>query len=302
MLFTIAIPTYNNQATIRKAVLSALNQDFDDDFEVLVVNNKSTDKTKQILKSIKNDKLRIIHNKRNVTMYANHNICLREAKGDYILFCHSDDILLKKALSVLKQKISERDYPSKYVVWGHSLFRDYFKVLIEFGWNINERIVGEFSPYIFVQRGLTPSGTCYSRESFVQYGGFFELKHRLQPSDSISMINIAFNGFIFEMIDDMYFERRNASTLSNVKDKERFDSFDEVGDLVISLYNDQIINELLFAKGKSIFSYYTYTLSRFRRYKILLLKSCILILFKNPYIVFNSMYRRTLLRIIFSWK
>jgi len=63
MLFTIAIPTFNNENTILTAIKSALNQDIDIEYEVLVVNNASTDLTLEKIKSIKSSKMRIINNK-----------------------------------------------------------------------------------------------------------------------------------------------------------------------------------------------------------------------------------------------
>lgn len=60
MLFTIAIPTYNNASTIRNAVDSALNQDYNQEYEILIVNNASTDSTLDKLSDYTDSKVRII--------------------------------------------------------------------------------------------------------------------------------------------------------------------------------------------------------------------------------------------------
>lgn len=69
MLFTIAIPTYNNASTIRNAVDSALNQDYNQEYEILIVNNASTDSTLDKLSDYTDSKVRIVSNERTVDLF-----------------------------------------------------------------------------------------------------------------------------------------------------------------------------------------------------------------------------------------
>ena len=55
-------------------------------------------------------------------MFENHNICLKEIKGDYVLLCHSNDTLYDCAMKILYKKISEREFPKKYIIWGIVIF------------------------------------------------------------------------------------------------------------------------------------------------------------------------------------
>ena len=87
MLFTIAIPTYNNVSTIKNAIDSALNQDYNQDYEVLVVNNASTDSTLEEISAYTGSKIRIVSNERTVDLFQNHTICFNEAKGFSISLC-----------------------------------------------------------------------------------------------------------------------------------------------------------------------------------------------------------------------
>jgi glycosyltransferase involved in cell wall biosynthesis len=210
--FTIAIPVYNGIKNITKAVKSAINQDFEFEFEVLVVDNDSNDGTSEILNRYSN-KIEIVKNIKTVSMYENHNICLKEAKGDYVLFCHSDDELRKNALSILYKEISAYDFPEKFVIWGRSMFRDYGEIYKRGGGEINKVLTGMDSVKSFIYSGLTPSGTCYSRKSFTDLGGFLNCSHRLSPSDWTTMMMLALDGFEFKMIDRIYFQRTFASTL-----------------------------------------------------------------------------------------
>lgn len=233
MLFTIAIPTYNNSNTILKAINSCLNIEFEEnEYEILIVNNASTDNTKEILKRITDSRVRIVENKKTVDLFENHNICFKEARGDYIVFCHSDDKVQRNILKILKRKLEERNYPEKYIIWGQSMFRDFYNFWGYFKINYNTIISGERAIKIFaIPNGLTPSGTCYSRKSIIEIGGFYKMKSRTTPSDWTIMLNAALNEFEFEMLDRLLFIRTYASTAVGITKKNRkqgiYDAFEE---------------------------------------------------------------------------
>lgn len=211
MLFSILIPTYNNATTIKTAVQSALHQDYSREYEVIVANNASTDRTADVLGSINNPKLKVITNSHTVSMYENHNVLLHEAKGDYVLFCHSDDQLCSNALSILADELNKRLYPNKFIIWGHSMIRDFSRYS---NIPINQMFSGEIAKRVFVQSGLTPSGTCFSRESMVLMGGF-PITEILCDIDWIFEALAAFNGWEFEMIDRLLYRREYASTYTD---------------------------------------------------------------------------------------
>lgn len=210
--FTIAIPVYNGVKNVADSIESGIRQDYKFDFEVLVVDNNSNDGTNKILDNY-SDEIEIVKNVKTVSMYENHNVCLEKAKGDYVLFCHSDDILHKNALSVLHKELSVYDFPDKFVIWGRSMFRDYGAGYQRAGGEINKVLAGMNSVKPFLYGGLTPSGTCYSRKSFLKLGGFLNCNHRLSPADWTTMMMLALDGFEFKMIDRLYFQRTFASTL-----------------------------------------------------------------------------------------
>ena len=145
-------------------------------------------------------------------MYENHNVLLHEAKGDYILFCHSDDQLCRGALSILAEELQRRLYPSKFIIWGHSMIRDFSRYNKDF--QINQMFSGEIAKRVFVQSGLTPSGTCFSREAMTQMGGF-PIPEILCDIDWIFEALAAFDGWEFEMIDRLLYRREYASTYTD---------------------------------------------------------------------------------------
>lgn len=95
-LFSVVIPAYNAERFIGLTIKSILQQTVQD-FEIVVVNDGSTDGTLQILESIQDGRLRII-TQENGGECAARNRGLREAKGEYISFIDSDDAWLPNHL------------------------------------------------------------------------------------------------------------------------------------------------------------------------------------------------------------
>lgn len=91
-LVSICIPAYNSEKYILKTVEHALNQTWKN-LEVLVVDDASTDKTVEILKTIKDPRFRYYVNEKNIGMTDNWNRCVCRCKGEYIKLLPADDIL-----------------------------------------------------------------------------------------------------------------------------------------------------------------------------------------------------------------
>ncbi|MEA3456068.1 MAG: glycosyltransferase [Campylobacterota bacterium] len=221
-LITIAIPVYNNEKTIRKTIDSCLDQQTKTPYEILIVDDASEDSIPEILASYTDEKIRIKTLTERVPLIANHNVCLNNASGDYVIFCHADDTLEPHAIETLSTKLKERNYPKKYLLWGHSMFRDYGLQLTKAGFRTDELIAGEYAALIPMHGGLTPSGSCYSRESFLAMGGFMHVDIMLAPSDITTMLHLALNGFRFEMMEEMIFVRKDASTMTRKTSTEDF--------------------------------------------------------------------------------
>ena len=96
-LVSIIIPTYNRAWILKQAIDSVFAQDYDN-FELIVVDDGSTDNTCDILNSYNQENFKIIYQENKVVSSArNKGISL--AKGDFIAFLDSDDLWLAKKLS-----------------------------------------------------------------------------------------------------------------------------------------------------------------------------------------------------------
>ena len=101
---TIIIPAYNAGDTILSTVNTVLSQNFTS-YELIIVNDGSTDNTSEILSSFNSrSNVRIIHQE-NKGVSSARNIGIDEAKGDYIVFLDADDRLYSDSLKVLYQAI-----------------------------------------------------------------------------------------------------------------------------------------------------------------------------------------------------
>jgi len=96
---TIFIATYNQCNFLENAIKSALNQDYPkENYEVLVINDGSTDDTKQILSKYKGN-VRIIHNN-HIGFIETCNQGIREAQGEYFIRLDSDDIFDSRIVTI----------------------------------------------------------------------------------------------------------------------------------------------------------------------------------------------------------
>ncbi len=94
---TVLMSVYNGEKYLREAVDSILNQTFKD-FEFIIINDGSTDKTLKILNSYNDPRMKIINNKKNIGLTRSLNKGLSIAKGEYIARQDSDDISMPERL------------------------------------------------------------------------------------------------------------------------------------------------------------------------------------------------------------
>lgn len=140
-MFTIVIPLYNKELSIKNTIESVLNQTYQK-FEIVIVNDGSTDNSTGIVESISDDRIKIIY-QQNQGVSAARNCGIKEAKYEWVAFLDGDDLWelnhleeITKMMDIFpneKVYVTSFEYSDKRKMFRHprenSIFKidDYFK-------------------------------------------------------------------------------------------------------------------------------------------------------------------------------
>ncbi len=166
--FSVIIPAYNRAAMLERALSSVFSQDFSD-YELIVVDDGSTDGTPEMLTMYRDDITIIRQQNRGVS--AARNAGLRHARAPWILFLDSDDEYLPGKFSAHREFINKN--PSILLHQTEELW-------IRRGRRVNpmkkhQKLAGNiFIPSLKLCL-ISPSCACVHRDLFDQYGMFDEL-------------------------------------------------------------------------------------------------------------------------------
>lgn len=108
VLLSIIMPTYNNEKTILSAISSVCMSN-STEFELIVINDGSTDGTESVIRSINDDRVKLI-NQENRGVSASRNIGISSSQGRYITFLDCDDLYVPDAINLLLKYIKENNF------------------------------------------------------------------------------------------------------------------------------------------------------------------------------------------------
>ena len=107
ILFSVIIPLHNKEAYISRTIQSVLNQTCED-FEIIVVDDASTDNSINTVKSINDSRIRIFNRSiPGAGGYAARNLGIEKARGKWICFLDADDVYLQNHLEKTKELINQ---------------------------------------------------------------------------------------------------------------------------------------------------------------------------------------------------
>lgn len=105
---SVILPTYNRGGLIKDTIESVLGQNYED-FELIIINDGSTDNTQEIVTKYQNKDSRVIYlEQKNKGEYATMNRGFSLARGAYITLVHSDDILAPDSLEARVKCLDNR--------------------------------------------------------------------------------------------------------------------------------------------------------------------------------------------------
>lgn len=170
--FTITIPSYKRGVLIKASLHSALNQDTQTPYEVIVIDNDSTpdSETERFIQTIPDSRLSYYKNEPNAGMVGNHNLCFKLSRTRYVVILHDDDILLPFALRMYERVMKETGD------FGMIASDDYImKDNVKPTWSVPEKLHLKRHKllYNFVRFHIQePSGTLYDKDKMEKIGGY----------------------------------------------------------------------------------------------------------------------------------
>lgn len=161
-LVSVLMTAYNREKYIAEAIQSVLISTYQN-FELLIVDDASTDKTIAIAKefALKDDRIKIYVNERNLGQFQNRNKAASYAKGKYIKYCDSDDKLFDWSLDYCVNMMERHpDACMGILNLNNEIKNEYF--------NSAEAIHTNFFHTEILSIG--PSGTILRRDAFKKIG------------------------------------------------------------------------------------------------------------------------------------
>ncbi len=164
--FSVIIPVYNRETTIARAINSVLNQTYSN-FEIIVINDGSTDKTMDVLNNFEN--IKILNTKNNGVSKA-RNLGVKSCSGKWLAFLDSDDEWIESKLEIQFEYI--KNNPEIKIVHGE-------EVWVRNGKRVNPKLKHSKGGGDQFERSLklcviSPSCVVIEKELFDQIGGFNE--------------------------------------------------------------------------------------------------------------------------------
>lgn len=219
-LVSVIISAFNAEAYISEAVQSILDQQYNN-LEILIADDYSSDRTRSIIDSIADSRIKRFHNDSNLGYLLTWNKLLLETKGNYITFQDADDVSLPGRIEKLVKFLEAN---SKMVLCGTNFIR-YFKP-----WGISQRshypLTDAEIRKAFENEIVPFNGTrvMIRKSMYEKVGGFREYFKELIAEDFDWILRIADQGQVANLPEVLYEYRyfsRSASKYSLQSPVER---------------------------------------------------------------------------------
>lgn len=243
--FSIIIPLYNKEKFIGKSVSSVLNQTYRN-FELIIVDDGSTDNSLDIVKSFSDARISIC-SKPNGGVSSARNFGIRKAHTDWIMFLDADDELYPKALENFNDGIKR--HPDYKVFLSNFLMIGFDGTEVLYSQITNETFLKNPIKAIWLRRVYSrPGNTVFHKSVLEQQGGYDEdLSYNEDYEFSLRILSYR-RACYLPFVSMKYIKCENSASV--IAHKYERDLISKVDTLALdSLYKKLIImNFLLFAK------------------------------------------------------
>ena len=178
-MISVVIPLYNKEASIAQSLKSVLSQEYDD-YEVVIVDDGSTDGSVAVVEAINDPRIRLIKQENGGPSKA-RNTGVKNAKGEWILFLDADDEMLPGALEFFSKKIQK--YTDVDMFLGEVIVNNgkAEHLAIEYKEGV---VINPFKSHVF-GRLFQCSGTTVYRKTIVEENPFDERVRRYEDLQRI---------------------------------------------------------------------------------------------------------------------
>lgn len=167
-MFSVVISLYNKELSIGNTIRSVLNQTYQD-FEIVIVNDGSTDKSLQVVEQINDSRIRII-NKPNGGVSSARNRGIKEASREWIAFLDGDDLWKENHLNTFQLNIEAND---KILIFSNSFAYMINNQLIH-AQNLKSGIIDNYFKIAINEPVIHTSSVCINKKIFEDIGVFNE--------------------------------------------------------------------------------------------------------------------------------
>jgi glycosyltransferase involved in cell wall biosynthesis len=241
MKISILIAAYNVEEFIEKCIISCCNQDLDKNlFEIIVVNDGSTDSTLSILNNLKKSITNlVVINQVNSGLGAARNTALLNAKGKYIWFIDGDDFIKENILNKIINEIEEHEL--NILVLDYAIVNQYHEIIKT---NANElKNFNEIcSGSEFYSSNFEKSYTVlfiFENKLFELNNLFFKERINMQDSEILPKILLHTNRISFLKSVAYYYVQHENSFTNSTNGKKRYEYFSSIIEVRNSLIDFQ---------------------------------------------------------------
>ena len=171
MDISVIIPLYNKGAKVKRAIDSVLSQRWNGKFEVIVIDDGSSDDSAKYVKSYQDERVHYFY-KTNGGVSSARNRGIQEANGKWILFLDADDELLPGALD--KYEILVKEYPEASVLVQKQNLYNSKGLIQKIIWGFKSSYITRF-PFLTIWLNLCfpcPRNFCFKKKLCKQSGEF----------------------------------------------------------------------------------------------------------------------------------
>ncbi len=219
--FSVIIPLYNKQNYVENALNSILNQTFTD-YEIIIVNDCSTDKSIAKIESYLSEKITLIHHEKNQGLSATRNTGIKNAKADYVTYLDADDLWKPTFLETIHRLIVNFPEAKIFGTNYEEIYGD--KILKPF--NNSDTLADDFEGIIDffkinIKQGIYNHGSvCFHKAVFEKVGLYDEKINFSEDIDFNIRANSYFNLAYCNTIGMRYtMQSENQITTSRISDK-----------------------------------------------------------------------------------